>query len=244
MDYRHIQNIKKFNAKKVYYIAGIGFESDKGTKNGMEKAKQYCFDNRLNTNDIIVFDSETEYLRYQYLKNQELLGNVSNISVHQQFPLLSAFDGATGKHHEELVYEADFVYYDRKSKRTIVEDVKGSKYSIEEVFYVKWKVFDLRYKKENLGIEVVMLKDRKNNLDTASWYSIDDISTIKSMKNIRTNKKLEELKKLKEAENKRLKLEKVKEKYLHLKSLEKPTKAQKARLSEYEEELKQGGYLL
>lgn len=244
MDYRHIQNIKKFNAKKVYYVAGIGFESDKGTKNGMEKAKNYCFENHLNTNDIIVFDSETEYLRYLYLKNQEMIGNVANISIHQLFPVLSAFDSAIGKHHEALEYEADFVYTDLKRNRKVVEDVKGSKYSIEEVFYVKWKVFDLRYKKENLAIEVAMLKDRKKYLDSASWYSLDDISTIKSMKNIRTTKKLEELKKLKEAETSRLKLEKVKEKYLHLKSLEKPTKAQKERLNEFETQLKEAGYIL
>ena len=247
MDKRHNMN-PRMHAKKVWYINGQAFESDKGTKNGAEKVKNYCLENMLNTNDIIVFDSETEYFRFRYLLSRKEKGEISDISIHQLFPLISAFDGASGRHHEPLEYEADFVYTDTKTGRRVVEDVKGSKYSIEEVFYVKWKVFDLRYKSKGLGIEVCMLKNRRDYLNPDSWYSIDDVSAVKAEKGVRARKNASELKemkaKAKEAEKASRKLEKAKGMYLHLKSINEPTKSEKTRLAKYEAFLKENGVII
>lgn len=247
MDYRHNAN-PRIHAKKVWYIDGKGFESDNGTKNGADKAKQYCFEHMLNTNDIIVFDSRTEYHRYLFLKERERKGEVENISIHQRFPLISGFEGAGGAYHEPLEYEADFVYFDKLRNKRVVEDVKGSKFSIEEVFYVKWKVFDLRYKSQGLGIEVTMPKRASDYMTADCWYSIDDTTAIKAEKGIKAKRNAEQLKQMKaqahEAEIKARKLEKTKAMYLHLKSKEKPTKAENERLARYEEFLKANGVLL
>lgn len=247
MDYRHNLN-PRMTAKKVWYIDGHGFESDKGTKNGAEKAKNYCLEHMLNTNDIIVFDSETEYFRFRFLKAMEAKERISNISVHQLFPLIGAFDSACGRHHEALEYEADFVYTDSETGRQVVEDVKGSKYTIEEVFYVKWKVFDLRYKAKGLGIQVVMCRDRKHPENPDAWYTIDDVSAVKATKGVLARKnaaKVKELKaKQKEAEKASRKLERLKGRYLYLKSLPEPTKAQRMRLASLEQELRENGVIL
>lgn len=248
MDYRHA-NSPRINAKKVWFIDNIGFMSDKGMKNGGEKAKQYCLEKMLNFNDVIVFDSETEYFRYRYLLERQRKGEIGMISVHQLFLLISAFDNTDGKHHEALNYEADFVYTEKATGKKIVEDVKGSKWSIEEVFYVKWKLFDLRYFKAGLSLSVVMCRDRKNFISNDAWYSLEDTEAVKASKGSKARKEHAKLKNLEKENRKRemeeRALERKKTRYLDLKVKEgHRTARQEARYRELEAILKEKGVIL
>ena len=74
------------------------------------------------------FDSKREARRWQELKLMERAGMITDLL--RQFPidLLPAQKDENGKVIERAVrYVADFVYTDKKTGRTVVEDAKGVK---------------------------------------------------------------------------------------------------------------------
>lgn len=145
----------KFNSKKVYFVKkdNIAFESDPKTKNGKEKAINYCFQNNISTNSIIVFDSEMEFKFYLYLTYLQDKGEISDIEYHREYLLIDKFDNANGETHDRLIYEADFVF--KKKDKTIVVDTKGA---VQNGFYIKRKLFDLKYKEQGLYMLVLQFK--------------------------------------------------------------------------------------
>ena len=164
------------NAKKIWYIDGISFESDKGTNNGKQKAVAYAREQMLDDKDIKKFDSEMEFKRYLFLKAREDKGEIQLLKDHYNFQLLPAFTSVAGIEHEELLYEADFYYYDNVRKRYVVEDVKGN---LEDVFRVKWKLFDKIYYAKNLAIVCVRIRSGRgiDYLDANSWYEFSEKQT-------------------------------------------------------------------
>ena len=68
------------------------------------------------------FDSQMEMLRYCYLIQVEMAGELTDLEIHPQFPLFA--DGGGKGAVKVGTYEADFAYNDGKAGR-IVEDVKG-----------------------------------------------------------------------------------------------------------------------
>ena len=219
------------NSKKVWYIDGVSFQSDKDTNNGKQKAIDYARLNMLDDKDIKKFDSEMEYKRFLYLKAREGRGEIQLLKDHYNFLLLPAFRSASGIEHEELLYEADFYYYDNIKKRYVVEDVKGN---LEDVFRVKWKLFDKIYYPKGLGIVCVRTRGGRNldPLLDSSWYEFSE----KQVSTKRVDKMREENKKLKaEAHSREIAERKATREKLRLAELRakvKLTKREQARLEE------------
>ena len=193
------------NAKKVWYLNGQKFESDKGTNNGKQKAIAYAREHLLDEKDIKKFDSLMEFNRYLFLEKLQEEGKIESLKDHFIFKLLPSFENTNNVMHEELLYEADFYYFDVKKQQYVVEDVKGN---LEDVFRVKWKLFDWLYKSKNLSIVCVRMRSRGNPYDPESWYCFDE--NEKGKKNItklrEKNKSLElQLKKLESEKRKELK---------------------------------------
>ena len=237
MDQRLHSN-PRINSKKVYFINGKAFTSDKGTKNGKAKAEKYCYDNLLNSKDIIVFDSEMEFKYYLFLLKKQKEGVVSNIELHKNFLLLDAFTANSGAYHERMIYEADFVYEEYGKK--IVVDTKGF---VEEVFYLKWKLFDYLYKSKGLALKVVRLKG-KDYLNESSWVEIKDyVAPKKTIK-----KQKEEIKKLRAEKHKeevlQNKTKKEVARYQELTNKSKLNSAERKRLEQLKEILINKGLIL
>jgi hypothetical protein len=91
--------------------------------------------------DGIRFDSTAEAMRYRELLLMEQAGEIWNLKCHVRYEILAAFDH-DGKHERPIFYEADFIYFDRLTKRTTIEDVKGVKTA---VYKIKRKLFLARY---------------------------------------------------------------------------------------------------
>ena len=105
--------------------------------------------------DGIRFDSEKEGKRYKTLREMEERGEISDLQMQKEYELLPAI------YHEETVvkhlktkdkvetkrvcdqravtYKADFVYKDALGTE-VVEDVKGSKFTITKEFKLKEKM--------------------------------------------------------------------------------------------------------
>lgn len=100
----------------------------------------------------IQFDSRKEGERYLALKEKEKRGEISDLRIQVPYELLPAI------YHDEVIhlktkdkikrvcdqkavtYKADFVYHDNILGTEVVEDVKGSKFTITKEFKLKEKM--------------------------------------------------------------------------------------------------------
>lgn len=109
----------------------------------MEKPKRrkpHKYHAKRTTVDGITFDSKKEAERYSELRLMEKAEEIANLQLQVLYPL---------KVNDQLIcsYKADFVYLDRKTKRTVVEDCKGFR---TREYQIKRKLMAAIY-----GIEIV-----------------------------------------------------------------------------------------
>ena len=87
------------------------------------------------------FDSQAEARRFRELALMQEAGEIWNLEIHVRYPILDAFI-RDGKVERGAYFEADFVYFDRESKCTIVEEIKGFK---TQLYILKRKMFLSKY---------------------------------------------------------------------------------------------------
>lgn len=79
--------------------------------------------NRKTTVNGIVFDSQKEARRFQYLKWAEEQGLIYQLRLQQDFTLQEAFTTSDGKRHRAIRYKADFTYrIGQPQSRYVIED--------------------------------------------------------------------------------------------------------------------------
>ena len=144
--------------KTTYYVNGKRFMNDTGLRNGKQRAKDYCSENFIDESEIITFDSQLECDRYEYLLEQQKLGNISELKHHYQLPLLPQFTNYNGDEIPELKYNADFVYLE--NGRRIVEDVKGASLFSDTRFECIKQIFDYKYR-EKTYIRIIIRRDKQ-----------------------------------------------------------------------------------
>ena len=92
----------------------------------------------------ITFDSIKEKKRYIELKLLERAGLIKKLKLQYEFELQPAFT-LNNKKIRKISYIADFYYFDNELNDYIVEDTKGMR---TDVYKIKKKMFEHRYKKE------------------------------------------------------------------------------------------------
>lgn len=101
------------------------------------------FNNKKVTIPGRTFDSRKEYNRYCELLLLERSGYISDLKLQVKYVLIPAQKDESGKVLErECSYIADFVYFDQKAQRTVVEDAKGFK---TKDYIIKRKLMLERY---------------------------------------------------------------------------------------------------
>lgn len=115
------------------------------TKVGQTKASKYG--NIKTTIDGYKFDSKAEAKRYSQLKLLMRSGKIDHLVLQPEFVIHEAFTHE-GKKYQEIKYISDFKYIDFNGI-VHVEDVKGSKKSITDVYSIKKKMFLCKF-----GVEV------------------------------------------------------------------------------------------
>ena len=91
--------------------------------------------------DGIIFDSQLEANRYFQLKLLERAGEIQDLYRQYVFELQPKYK-KRNKTIMPINYIADFVYYDVKKGKIIIEDTKGFK---TEVYKLKKKMFEYKY---------------------------------------------------------------------------------------------------
>lgn len=145
--------------KTVYYVKGVRFLNDKDMRNGKQKALDYCRSNFMDETDIIVFDSILECDRYEYLVEQQRLGNISKLRTHYLVHVQDAYTNANGDLIPAIDYNADFVYFE--NGKYIVEDVKGMSLFNDSRFELMKQIFDYKFKEKNTYIRITIFRDKK-----------------------------------------------------------------------------------
>lgn len=106
--------------------------------------------NKVEINGI-KFDSKKEAEHYLYLKSLLKEGKIKDLKLQTRFELQPSFK-LNNKTIRAISYIADFVYWDISKNEMIIEDIKGSKNTITEVFKLKKKLFEYKY-----GIEIKII---------------------------------------------------------------------------------------
>lgn len=120
----------------------ISTETYKRLLNNSINAKQSKYKNKKIIIDGIKFDSQKEGYRYLYLKRLQEIDTITELELQKAFKLQPKYINNNGEHIRAIKYIADFFYYDKKTKKYIVEDVKGIK---TEVYKLKKKIFEYQY---------------------------------------------------------------------------------------------------
>lgn len=82
--------------------------------------------------DGITFDSKHEAARYEELKLLQRAGVIRDLELQQPFELIPTQH--IGKEtYRKCVYWADFVYYNNRLHKMIVEDAKGMKTDVYKI---------------------------------------------------------------------------------------------------------------
>ena len=107
------------------------------------------YNNKKTQVKAYVFDSALEAKRYRQLEVLQRAGEIKDLKMQVKYELQEAFN-KNGKHYRTITYIADFVYYDNRQRKTIVEDTKGIK---TDVFKIKQKLFEKQY--QHLEIKII-----------------------------------------------------------------------------------------
>lgn len=91
--------------------------------------------------DGIKFDSKLEARRYIQLKLLLRAGEITDLRTQAEYELQPSYK-KNGKTIRAIKYVADFVYYDVRERKTIIEDTKGFR---NDVYKLKKKIFEYKY---------------------------------------------------------------------------------------------------
>lgn len=91
--------------------------------------------------DGIYFDSKLEKARYIQLKILEKAKEIKELRRQVTYVIQPSYK-KNNKTIRSINYIADFVYYDLRKNKTIIEDTKGFK---NEVYKIKKKIFEYKY---------------------------------------------------------------------------------------------------
>lgn len=100
------------------------------------------YHNKITHVDGFRFDSKAEANRWLELKLLQRAGEIADLERQKRFKLQDAFIAWNGEKILAITYVADFVYTDRRTGKTVIEDVKGKK---TEVYNIKKKLLLKKY---------------------------------------------------------------------------------------------------
>lgn len=213
------------NGKTTYWVNGQRFFNSKDQRNGKEKARQYCIDNMINFDQIITFDSMIECDRYEYLLDLQKKFGIRNLQHHLVIKLQDEFINANGDKIPQITYNADFTYFDLRTNRQVVEDVKGASLFNDTRFEVLKALFDKKFKDKNIYLAIIL----KRNDTWVEWKLGQQKKSGKLIKkqSVKIKQQQEEIKKLN-------KMSKLKDRLNELNAKPKLTKKEIARKIEIE----------
>ncbi len=93
------------------------------------------------------FDSKKESEYYLYLKSELEKGNIYDLELQKEYILQESFK-IGNKTRRKITYKADFTYKTSKDDKLHAIDVKSSFTRKNEVYRIKKKLFEYKYKIE------------------------------------------------------------------------------------------------
>lgn len=112
-----------------------------------EEKKKSKYGNKQVVIDGIKFDSKKEANRYLELQLMEDTDYITDLELQKKFELIPSYE-INGRKIRAMNYICDFYYFDLMTGKYIVEDVKPSKNFQTDVYKLKKKLFEYKYKIE------------------------------------------------------------------------------------------------
>lgn len=129
---------------------GLGHLIDETTDDDGNKRKRSKYGNIKAEDDGLKFDSQKEHRRYKQLRTMERTGIIRDLQHHVKYEIAAAVKFPSKKTKSQpRYYEADFVYVDTRTGKTIVEDVKCESTAKNQLYLFKKHLMMLLH-----GIEI------------------------------------------------------------------------------------------
>lgn len=109
------------------------------------------YGNKISTVKNVKFHSKKEGRRYNDLLALENAGEIENLVLQPCYVLQEAYVDGQGAKHRRITYKADFSYFDKRTGKTVIEDVKGFK---TQVYLLKKKLFLKQLSKDSIFVEI------------------------------------------------------------------------------------------
>lgn len=92
------------------------------------------------------YDSKKEFERACALRALESAGDIKYLQEQVAFVLLDTFKDSEGKTERGIKYIADFVYYDKRIEKLVIEDVKSAMTKKLPTYIMKRKLVKSKYR--------------------------------------------------------------------------------------------------
>ena len=179
----------------------------------------------------ITFDSQDEANYFsQELAPLREQGAVRGVKVHPVYELQPEFTDGNGKKRKAINYEADFEFFDTRIGRIRVVDVKGW-IGQDNAFPIHWKMYDYLYR--DFPLEVLKYSKGTGFVPYEDYKAIRKGIVMDARRKAREAKAEAEALKRAEAQRGR-KIARLRE----LRAKASPTRAERERIAQLEEELK------
>jgi hypothetical protein len=109
--------------------------------------------------DGIKFASESESFYYLYCKERKAQGEIEDFRMQVPFTLQEGYINASGKKIRPIVYISDFIITSSDGRERVV-DVKSSPRFMTEIFKLKKKIWEYKFK-DILHIVIVKKKNKE-----------------------------------------------------------------------------------
>lgn len=132
------------------------------------------------------FDSEAEFKYYtNVLLPLQEKGDIKDLDRQVKYLLIPSFKDSCGNTVLKMEYNSDFTYFNVVKNKTVIVDVKGSAFNIDEKFKVKWKLLKYLQKDDEKDIEYqIMIEYSPNKNVPKKWYNIEDKNEKKIYKTL------------------------------------------------------------
>lgn len=145
--------------KTTYWVRYQRFFNDAYARDGKERAEKWCLENNVPLEEIIVFDSQLEADRYEYLVELQKQGKITKLTHHLKLPILPEFTNYIGDTIPALTLNSDFTYVDENG-HNVVEDVKGASLFQDSRFEAVKQIFDYIYK-DKCYLRIIIKREGK-----------------------------------------------------------------------------------
>ena len=162
-----------------HYVRGEIFENDYPKWNALLKARKYCKENNISTDEIYAFtgEGELEYLERLLIKQQD--GEVYEIKTHEQVCLVGEFKNVKDDVIPNFMFQTSITYRDKLTNQPHIVYIVHSPYEITREIRLCKALYDREHWLANCYLEILIFNGEDISFQEWKFTSNEAIKELK-----------------------------------------------------------------